>query len=637
MASATIGELDSYLFFEGTHTQSYHFMGSHLTEEGWVFRVWAPHALEIGVVGDFNEWDYLRNPLKKIHENGLWEGLIPDLPEYSYYQYAIRTPNEKWIFKSDPYARTSAVRPNTASRLYADHPMQWEDDAWYASRKGMDHRNAPMSIYEMHPGSWRRHEDGSFYSYRDLADTLPAYLSDMGFTHVELMPQSEFPLDDSWGYQITGFFSINSRHGNPEDFQHLINELHKAGIGVLMDFVPAHFCKDAHGLRRFDGMPCFESDIPVRAEHPEWGTCIFDFGRSEVKSFLASAANYWIDEFHIDGLRFDAVTSMLYHDYGRKDGEWLPNIYGGKENLEAIELLRFINESLHVQHPDVLTIAEESTSWPMVTKPPYDGGLGFDYKWDMGWMNDTLHYMQDDPVFHPYHHDALTFTMMYAFSENFINPLSHDEVVHGKHTLLDKMPGSYESKFPQLRLLFGYQYTHPGKKLLFMGSELAPFLEWRFYEELEWHLLTYYNHRHIQEYVRDLNHFYREHPALYACDGSWDGFQWLNPNDADRSVLSYRRTGNGESLVVLCNFSPVTWTNYEVPLPYEGSLSLLFSSDDAIYGGTGADMHIKMLKGPAVHMQSGFRVDLPAFTFAVLAYTRKTVYNEDNNEAGSSK
>jgi 1,4-alpha-glucan branching enzyme len=633
---APVGELDSYLFFEGTHTQSYGFMGAHGQGESWDFIVWAPNARQVSVVGDFNEWDYMKHPMQRIHENGLWYCHVDGAEEGSYYQFALRTPEEEWIFKSDPYARRSALRPNTASRLTGPDNFAWTDADWMARRAAADHRHAPMSIYEVHPGSWKRTQDNAFLNYRTLADELCPYVKRMGYTHVELMPQCEFPLDDSWGYQITGFFSVNSRHGDPADLKYLIDRFHAEGIGVIMDFVPAHFCKDAHGLRRFDGMPCYEYGLAVRGEHPQWGTCVFDYGRNEVRSFLSSAANYWASEFHIDALRFDAVSSMLYHDYGRRDSEWLPNIHGGRENLEAISLLRFINDTLHKQHAGFICIAEESTAWPLVTQPPYAGGLGFDYKWDMGWMNDTLHYMQDDPVFHPYHHSALTFSMMYAFSENFILPLSHDEVVHGKRTLLAKMPGGYRSQFAQLRLLLGYQFTHPGKKLNFMGTELAPFQEWRFYESLEWHLLNFDQHRGIQEYCRALNHLYTEHPALYARDDSWEGYRWLNANDADRSVLSYLRSADNEELVVLCNFSPVCWKNYQVPLPQEGELVPMFCSERTIFGGDDVDLNVAMLDTPVMDMPCGFCLDVPAFSMIVLAYERKIEYNK-SSETGVQK
>ena len=610
------GELDTYLFFEGTHTKSYGFMGARESGEGWFFSVWAPNAQEVSVVGDFNAWDPLRNPLEKMHENGLWTGDMTGPQEGEYYQYAIKTRAGEWILKSDPYARYSALRPDTASRLVADDSFVWTDASWLKARAARDHRHSPMSVYEVHAGSWKRREDGSFLTYRELADELVPYVADMGYTHVELMPLCEYPLDDSWGYQITGFFSVNSRYGTVAELKYLINKFHEAGISVLMDFVPAHFCKDKHGLRRFDGEPCYEYKLAVRGEHPQWGTCIFDYGRGEVRSFLSSAANYWLDEFHCDGLRFDAVSSMLYHDYGRSGMEWLPNIYGGKENLEAVSLLRFINDAVHKQNQGAITIAEESTAWPMVTKPPYMGGLGFDYKWDMGWMNDTLRFMQDDPVFHPYHLDMLTFSMMYAFSENYVLPLSHDEVVHGKRTLLSKMPGGYRSQFAQLRLLLAYQFTHPGKKLNFMGTELAPFREWRFYESMEWHLTGFEQHEGVRTYVRDLNALYRDNAPLYAYDDSWDGYHWLNPNDADRSVLSFERIAGDEHLVVVLNFSPVAWNAYEVPLPEPGELTPLFSSEDRLYGGDGADLKVRPKSGSA----AGFALDIPAFCAVVLRY-----------------
>ncbi|MGI6004547.1 MAG: 1,4-alpha-glucan branching protein GlgB [Christensenellales bacterium] len=621
-----MGELDYYLFFEGTHAQAYRFMGAHPLPEGfWRFTVWAPNAVSAGVVGNFNGWDPSKNPLEKIHENGLWTGVAGPLGAGEYYQFALETRAGTWILKSDPYARNSALRPNTASRLAEKTSFAWSDGAWLEKRASLPHRTRPMSIYEVHLGSWRRGENDRLLNYREIAGLLVPYVRDMGYTHVELLPVMEHPLDDSWGYQITGFYSVNSRHGSPDDLRYLIDRLHQSDIGVILDWAPAHFCKDDHGLRLFDGAACYEYALPVRGEHPQWGTSVFDYGRGEVMTFLTSCANYWIDEFHVDGLRFDAVSSMLYHDYGRQGGQWLPNRYGGRENIEAVALLRQINDAIHMAHPGVITIAEESTSWPLVTKPPAVGGLGFDYKWNMGWMNDTLRYMADDPEFHPYHHHSLTFSMVYAFSENFILPLSHDEVVHGKKSLLDKMPGEYDMKFAGLRLLYGYQFTHPGKKLMFMGGEIAPFIEWRFHEPLEWHLLDYDSHRGISSYVKALNRLYREHPALWQRDDGWEGFMWMNADDNERSVLSYLRMADEEELLIVCNFAPLAWMDYAVPLPQAGMLTEIFSSDDAAYGGKGylQSDPIAVLAAPLMRQEASAALNLPPLSVTVYTYRRR--------------
>nr|WP_122012023.1 1,4-alpha-glucan branching protein GlgB [Maliibacterium massiliense] len=623
-----IGDIDAYLFFEGTHRYAYRFMGAHpLTDGAWHFALWAPHAQEVSVVGDFNGWDALSNPLARVHENGLWVGTVDNLSPGAYYQYAIQTPAGNRIFKSDPYAFSSAVRPNTASRLVAQEPYLWQDAAWIAQRRTRNHRLSPMSIYEIHLGSWRRGALNEFLNYREIADALVPYLVEMHYTHVELMPVMEHPLDDSWGYQVTGFYAVNSRHGSPDDFRYLVDKLHQAGISVLLDWVPAHFCKDAHGLRHFDGVPTYEYQDAIRGEHPHWGTSVFDYGKAEVVSFLMSAALYWIDAFHVDGLRFDAVSSMLYLDYGRDGGEWLPNKEGGRENFEAIELLRNINDAVHLEFPGCVTIAEESTAWPLVTQPPEAGGLGFDFKWDMGWMNDTLAYMKDDPIYHQYHQDMLTFSMMYAYNENFILPLSHDEVVHGKKTLLDKMPGDYWAKFASLRLLLGYQYAHPGKKLTFMGTEIAPFQEWRFYEGLEWHLLEYDMHAHTQKYMRELNAFYRAHPALWQRDDGWHGFTWLNPNDSEHSVISFIRAADEEELVVVCNFVPVTWEKYRIALPAAGHLFEVFNSDNGFYGGhchtNAADIPTEEV--PLMNQAYSACICAPALGMAIFQYKRDPV------------
>ena len=579
----------SALFTKGLLCDGYRYFGAHpldVEKKQWQFVVWAPHAQKAAVVGEFNVWDYEANPMQPIGE-GLFAAVINHLAPGECYKYAFLTPEGKWIYKADPYGQAAQLRPATASCLADASGYAWEDADYLAAHAGQHQRSAPMSIYEVHLSSWRQHEDGSLLTYREIAAQLVDYVREMGFTHVEFLPVMEYPLDDSWGYQVTGFFSVNSRYGQPEDFKYLVDQLHQAGIGVILDWVPAHFCKDDPGLRRFDGTPIYEHPNPLRGEHPEWGTCIFDYGRPQVRSFLISNAVYWMNEFHIDGLRVDAVSSMLYLDYAREAGQWLPNQYGGRENIEAIAFLRQLNDTVHAQKPSAIMIAEEATAWAMVTKPPYIGGLGFDYKWNMGWMNDTLNFMSMDSVYRKYHHDKLTFSLMYAFSENFILPLDHDEVVHGKKSLLGKMPGDYWQQFASLRLLLGYTFTHPGKKLLFMGTELAPFIEWRFYEGLEWHLLQYEMHRHMQGYVAALNHFYVEHAALWEEDFSWEGFKWLGANDSMHSIISFLRKGKDEQLAVICNFTPVAWEDYRINLPQPGTVEEIFSSDQPGWGGSG--------------------------------------------------
>ncbi|MBM7583075.1 1,4-alpha-glucan branching enzyme [Caldicoprobacter guelmensis] len=588
-----ITDYQLYLFNEGTNYHSYKMLGAHLIKingvEGTRFAVWAPNARRVSVVGDFNCWDGRVHIMNRLGDSGVWTLFIPGVKEFDLYKYEIENYYGQVVLKADPYAFYSEVRPGTASIVYDLNKYEWRDDEWLQERTNTPIYDKPLLIYEVHLGSWRRKEGNRFLSYRELAAELIPYVKDMGYTHIELLPVAEHPYDGSWGYQTTGYYSVTSRYGTPEDFMFFIDECHLAGIGVILDWVPAHFPKDEHGLRRFDGTALYEHEDPRRGEHPHWGTLIFNYGRNEVRSFLISNAIFWFDVYHVDGLRVDAVASMLYLDYGKSWGEWLPNRYGGKENLEAIEFMRRMNEVVFQYFPNVLMIAEESTAWPMVTRPVYLGGLGFNYKWNMGWMNDMLRYMSLDPVYRKWHHENLTFSMMYAFSENFILPLSHDEVVHGKRSLLDKMPGDYWQKFANLRLLYAYMMAHPGKKLLFMGGEFGQFAEWNFDAGLDWHLLEYEMHRKLHYYVKMLNHFYLDNRALWECDHGWEGFCWIDHRDYSQSIIAFLRKSKGqdECLIVVCNFTPVVRYGYRIGVPWPGGYEEVFNSDDPVYGGSG--------------------------------------------------
>lgn len=577
-----------YLFHQGSNYKCYEYFGCHKAEGGHVFRTWAPNARAVYITGEFCGWDPRRWPMEKISDGGIWEVTIPGLQQYDLYKIVVESPDGELLYHADPYASHNETRPGTASKVYDLPDYQWGDAAWMEERRKADIVNRPMNIYEMHAGSWRRGPNGETLDYETLADELIPYIQEMGYTHIELMPLSEYPFDGSWGYQVTGYFAPTSRYGTPEMMMHFIDRCHQAGIGVLMDWVPAHFPRDAHGLRRFDGTPCYEYADPRKGEHPDWGTMIFDYGRPEVISFLVSSAANWADRYHIDGLRVDAVASMLYLDYGRKDGNWMPNIYGGNWNLEAIELLKRFNNYLHSAFPGVVTIAEESTAFPKVTHPVDEDGLGFDFKWNMGWMNDTIRYMQTDPFFRKGVHNNLTFSLTYAFSENYILPLSHDEVVHGKGSLIGKMPGEYEVKFANLRAYIAYMYAHPGKKLIFMGSEMAQFDEWSEEKTIGWDLLKFDMHRKFWEFSKALCHFYRETSPFWEEDGSWDGFDWLSCDNAEQNIISFlRRDHAGNELIVVCNFSSVTREKYRIGVPRRGRYDELFSTDSTDFGGSG--------------------------------------------------
>ncbi|MEP7208021.1 MAG: 1,4-alpha-glucan branching protein GlgB [Casimicrobiaceae bacterium] len=578
-----------YFFREGTNARLYEALGSHLEPDGARFGVWAPNAASVSVIGDFNGWRPDANPLVPDHDgSGLWSGEVAGATRGQAYKYRIVNRHHGAVLeKADPLAFYAEHPPQTASRLWSLE-YDWHDAAWMAGRAAKNDLAAPMSVYEVHLGSWRRDAENRFLSYRELATTLVEYVVEMGFTHVELMPITEHPFYGSWGYQTTGYFAPTARYGTPQDFMYLVDVLHQHGIGVILDWVPSHFPNDAHGLAWFDGTNVYEHADPRQGFHPEWNSCIFNYGRNEVRAFLLSSALFWLEHYHIDGLRVDAVASMLYLDYARKHGEWIPNIHGGRENLEAISFLKMLNEAVYRDHPGTQVIAEESTSWPMVSRPTYVGGLGFGMKWNMGWMHDTLDYMSEDPVYRKFHQGKITFSIWYAFSENFVLPLSHDEVVHGKGSLLGKMPGDTWQQFANLRLLFGYMWTHPGKKLLFMGCEFGQRREWAHDGALEWWVLQYAEHAGVKRWVADLNAIYRNEPALYARDFDPAGFQWIDASDSAGSVLAYLRLAPDEvPVLAVCNFTPVVRTHYNVGVPCSGYWREVLNSDAPVYGGSG--------------------------------------------------
>ncbi|HTK75440.1 MAG TPA: 1,4-alpha-glucan branching protein GlgB [Gemmataceae bacterium] len=596
MSTAELTEFDVHLWSEGSHYRAYQKLGAHLTKrkgvEGTQFAVWAPNARWVSVVGDFNSWEPGKHPLKPVGSSGIWEGFVPGIGVGTLYKFAIFSKyHNYWVEKADPYAFATELRPRTASKVWDLSGHEWGDQEWMSRRHTAHTLDAPISIYEVHLASWRRkpEEGHRWLTYREMAEQLADYCHDLGYTHIELLPITEHPFDASWGYQTVGYYAPTSRFGTPQDFMYFVDTLHRRGIGVILDWVPAHFPRDEHGLGYFDGTHLYEHEDPRLGQHTDWGTFIYNYGRTEVSNFLISNALFWLDKYHLDGLRVDAVASMLYLDYSRKPGEWVPNRYGGRENLDAINFLRRLNEQVYGEYPDVMTVAEESTAWPGVSRPGYLGGLGFGYKWDMGWMHDTLDYLSHDPVHRKYHHDRLTFRMLYAFTENYMLPLSHDEVVHGKGALLAKMPGDDWQKFANLRLLYGWQYAQPGKKLLFMGGEIGQWQEWHHDSSVDWHLLQWEPHQGIQRWVRDLNTIYRGTPALHQHDCDPAGFEWVDCCDWQTSIVSLIRKGRNpeEMILAVFNFTPVPRHDYRVGVPRGGRWDEVLNSDAPIYGGSG--------------------------------------------------
>lgn len=579
------------LFTAGDSIRAYDFFGAHLVnwdgKDGVVFRVWAPNALSVSVVGGFNNWNKTSNYMYKIG-SGVWEVFIEGIKPYEIYKYCIETPWFEKILKSDPFAFHAQTRPDNASMVYDIYEYSWGDEDWFAYRSKCDRLKSPMNIYELHAGSWRKYPDGNFFNYRKIAEELVPYLKEMNYTHVQLMPIMEHPYDESWGFQTTGYFAPTSRYGTPADFMYLVDMLHRENIGVILDWVPSNFPKDQYGLEKFDGTCLFENDDICKGERPSWGTCLFDFSKSEVISFLVSSAIYWIEKYHVDGLRVGALSSMLYLDYEKNDGEWVPNKYGGKENLEAINFVKHLNTAVHMFHPDVLMFAEENTSWPKLTHPLEEGGLGFDYKWNMGWMNDMIHYISLDPLWRPFNHDNLTYSFFYAFSEHFLLPVSHDVVSNNKGSLIGKMPGTYDDKFAGVRAFIAYMYAHPGKKLVFMGTEIGQFDEWDVKSGIQWDLLSFDKHSKLMSFFCDINKFYIENKPLYELDTIWKGFDWIHHDDYINSVIAFKRTDSeGSEIIAVCNFQPAKHEKYYIGVPKYGLYSEIFTSDDEKYGGTG--------------------------------------------------
>ncbi|MGN1142081.1 MAG: 1,4-alpha-glucan branching protein GlgB [Oliverpabstia sp.] len=628
------GEKDQYYFGQATHYDIYKKLGAHVTtqgkEQGVYFAVWAPNAAQVAVVGEFNEWATDANPMKKTGPIGVWETFVPGVAVGDLYKFYIKAQDGRDLFKADPYANWSEMRPGNASRVADISGFKWTDSAWIKKRQESDPKEKAVAIYEVHPGSWRKHpateqDPDGFYSYREIAHTLTEYVKRMGYTHVELMGIAEHPFDGSWGYQVSGYYAPTSRYGKPEDFKYLVNYLHKNKIGVILDWVPAHFPKDAHGLAEFDGTCLYEHADPRQGEHPDWGTKIFNYGRNEVKNFLIANALYWVEEFHVDGLRVDAVASMLYLDYGKSDGQWVANKYGGNQNLEAIEFFKHLNTLVRGRNKGVMMIAEESTAWPKVTGDvEKENGLGFSFKWNMGWMHDFLEYMKLDPIYRKYNHNKMTFSMTYAFSENYILVLSHDEVVHLKCSMINKMPGLYDDKFENLKAGYSFMFGHPGKKLLFMGQDFGQFQEWSEARELDWYLLREERHQQLQEYVKDLLHMYKKYPALCANDNGYEGFEWINADDGDRSIYSFVRWSptKRNNLLFVCNFTPVERKDFMVGVPKKKQYKLILNSADPKYGGSfeAEDTIFKAVKGECDGQDYHIEYPLPAYGVAVFAF-----------------
>ena len=627
-----IGELDQYLFSMGTHYDIYKKIGAHEAvmngKKGVYFAVWAPNAATVSVIGEFNGWREEANPMTRLEPSGIYEGFVVGAKVGMLYKFFIKTKDGRGLYKADPFANYAEQRPGTASRITDITKLRWSDAAWMEARKQRDNDSLPVSIYEVHPGSWKKHphgedEDG-FYNYREFAKSLAEYVKEMGYTHVELMGIAEHPFDGSWGYQVTGYYAPTSRYGTPEDFAYMVNYLHKQKIGVILDWVPAHFPRDAHGLEEFDGGCVYEYADPKKGEHPEWGTKVFDFGKSEVKNFLIANALYWVEHFHIDGLRVDAVASILYLDYGRENGQWTPNIYGGNKNLEAIEFFKHLNSVVLGRNHGAMMIAEESTAWPKVTGKPEEDGLGFSHKWNMGWMNDFLEYMKLDPYFRKWNHNKMTFSMTYAYAEKYILVLSHDEVVHLKCSMINKMPGLYDDKFANLRAGYAYMLGHPGKKLLFMGQEFAQLQEWSEARELDWYLLAEDKHQQMQNYVKALLHLYKKTPALYDADQDPCGFEWINADDADRSIFSFvRHSKDGKSnLLFVINFTPVARPDYRVGVPKRKQYRLVLDGDAAEFGGNTTERPVvyKAVKSECDGREYSFAYDLPAYGIAIFKF-----------------
>ncbi len=626
------------LFSDGDAVRAYDFLGAHFINldgrNGVIFRVWAPNAITVSLVGDFNNWNQKANYMYKIG-GGVWELFIENLNEFAVYKFCIETVDHTNILKSDPFAFHCQTRPENASRVFNTNQYVWHDSYWMENRQNTSSPDKPMNIYEIHAGSWKKYPDGNYFNYQKMADELIPYLKEMNYTHVQLMPLMEYPYDPSWGYQTTGYFAATSRYGTPCDLMALIDRCHMEGIGVIMEIVPSNFPKDDYGLYKFDGTCLYEDNNPKKGQRDSWGTCLFNFQRYEVISFLISAVMFWFDKYHIDGMRIGAVSSMLYLDYGKKDGEWVPNRFGGNENLEAIDFIKRLNKAVHMYHPSALTFAEENTSWPKLTLPIEEGGLGFDYKWNMGWMNDTLHYMSLDPLWRPFNHDNLTFSFFYAFSERFILPISHDEVAHGKGSLISKMPGDYDSKFAGVRTFITYMYAHPGKKLVFMGCEIGQFDEWDSDSGIQWDLLKFEKHNALYTFFKAINKFYIEHKPLYELDNTPKGFEWIHRNDYTQSVIAFRRTdSDGNEIIAVCNFQPTVHENYMIGVPRFGEYEEIFNSDLTEFGGTGVSNTGTLTTVPMkIHgYKQGLSLTLPPLGVIYLKCTKELENPEGNTE-----